>query len=48
MVDMPSRARFPSYYSRFPLFAGSVRLVVNRGQEMRKEKMEAKILDLAR
>ena len=31
MVDMPSRARFPSYYSRFPLFAGSVRLVVNRG-----------------
>ena len=31
MVDMPSRARFPSYYSRFPLFAGSVRLVVDRG-----------------
>ena len=31
MVDMPPRARFPSYYPRFPLFAGSVRLVVNRG-----------------
>ena len=31
MVDMPSRARFPSYHSRFPLFAGSVRLVVDRG-----------------
>ena len=27
------RARFPSYYPRFPLFAGSVRLVVNRGRE---------------
>ena len=31
MVDVPSRAFFPSYYPRCPLFAGSVRLVVNRG-----------------
>ena len=31
MVDMPPRARFPSYYPRCPLFAGSVRLVVDRG-----------------
>ena len=29
--DVSSRARFPSYHPRYPLFAGSARLVVNRG-----------------
>ena len=33
MVDMPPRARVPSYDPRCPLFAGSVRLVVNRGPQ---------------
>ena len=41
MVDMPPRVRFPSYYPRFPLFAGSVRLVVNRGRRLRRFEKDA-------
>ena len=31
MFNVSSRARFPSYHPRYPLFAGSARLVLNRG-----------------